>query len=404
MRRYFWALLVVAGVGFFYLSFVLPTIAYAQVTTVTVTPTITAPPPYQPDINYTPMDFECPEGTPIGWGTVTPSASWLLLCDECIPSSLQTSTAILEPTMDATQYPTEYAGTATAEYLTGTPTPSVTETIIPTGTPSGCDVSLNGEPSFSFTPRNWVVVSSIVSNTFACVDNGMFVSCTGSITIDDPGANEDDVLNIEIPISYPLGSAVFVDVIGTDPYGGDWSGAWLEYATIYGGSSSHFFYPSGFQYSMAGSNGYIKLSHIATAGSVWTGTFTYNVKIYSSPDCLIPPTVTPTPIPEEYSYCDVVRSEEDDSGFDWTGIEIIGSSCWDLGGPGLTSDGGGGFWDWFGNDLWKSLGSPNIPWIAHVCLVGIDLGILTVFNVSISLLVVAYTVGLALILRNMFVS
>jgi len=66
----------------------------------------------------------CPVGTPIGWGTFTPSALWNLTCSSCLtPTAYPTNTIF--PTATGTIYPTA-TGTI---YPTATATPLFTATI-----------------------------------------------------------------------------------------------------------------------------------------------------------------------------------------------------------------------------------------------------------------------------------
>jgi len=65
----------------------------------------------------------CPVGTPIGWGTFTPSALWNLTCSSCLtPTAYPTNTA--EPSVTPT-----YNGTGTPN-----PTITVTPTLVAVGT------------------------------------------------------------------------------------------------------------------------------------------------------------------------------------------------------------------------------------------------------------------------------
>ena len=48
------------------------------------TPTPTYEPLWQTPTPETPLNYDCPEGIPVGWGTVTPSPRWLLHCEKCI--------------------------------------------------------------------------------------------------------------------------------------------------------------------------------------------------------------------------------------------------------------------------------------------------------------------------------
>lgn len=134
------SVLVLALVAF---GIALPaTSTYAQSSTPTSTPAYYVPPtvtnfptqysgvdlfPTSSGINLTP-DYmgQCPyQGTPVGYGTVTPDPLWLMMCARCMPSP--------------TAWPTISFPTGTpAPVGTGTPaTPTSTATSTATSTPSG---------------------------------------------------------------------------------------------------------------------------------------------------------------------------------------------------------------------------------------------------------------------------
>ena len=127
---------------------------YSQTATDTpvLTPTITAPPPYQPSIATSPSydDLSCPTGAVVGYGTTTPSSAWNLLCSKCVVTPLTTSTA--QPTVTPTPYTfntafppicvtaagsgVELCYTATAGISTPTNTPIVINTPMGTAQPT----------------------------------------------------------------------------------------------------------------------------------------------------------------------------------------------------------------------------------------------------------------------------
>lgn len=86
-----------------------------------------------PSVTPSPSNFTCPSGTPAGWGTYTPSPLWELQCSNCSIVTTPTGTGLPVPTLNGTQFPTQYAATGTAQYLTGTPTSTATPIV--TGTP-----------------------------------------------------------------------------------------------------------------------------------------------------------------------------------------------------------------------------------------------------------------------------
>lgn len=107
--------------------------------TLYVPPTVTSyPTDYRPPLfptssgDYLTPDYarQCPyQGTPIGYGTVTPDPLWLMMCGRCMPTGTVWPT-ITFPTQVPTNTP-QITGTP------ATPTQTATSTITATSTPSG---------------------------------------------------------------------------------------------------------------------------------------------------------------------------------------------------------------------------------------------------------------------------
>jgi len=116
--KYIFLLIVVAV--FALLVFLVPSVGASSLLQVTDTPSPvfeTATP--SPTVS---LWGDCPVGTPVGFGTYTPSPLWSVECSKCFNTPTVTPSPF--PTIDPTLYPTEYA-------LTGTPT------VLPSSTPSG---------------------------------------------------------------------------------------------------------------------------------------------------------------------------------------------------------------------------------------------------------------------------
>lgn len=100
------------------------------------TPTPTYEPLFKTSTPQPTINTACPTGTPVGWGTVTPSADWSNQCSACKPLPVwPTSTAlpcycgtpsVLNPT------PNPALCSCLSSLLTGTPAPTITPTITPT--------------------------------------------------------------------------------------------------------------------------------------------------------------------------------------------------------------------------------------------------------------------------------
>jgi len=131
MKRYIFLIPVFFFIGFLGLS---PAGAMAvksiQQATITATNTFIPPTPTATlAINST-----CPQGTPAGWGTYTPSPLWLLECGNC-QSVVGTGT----PTSTATPL---YSPTPLIWYTTTSGTPYLVASVTPTqtATPAGLPV------------------------------------------------------------------------------------------------------------------------------------------------------------------------------------------------------------------------------------------------------------------------
>lgn len=336
----------------------------------TPTSTITAQPGYIPSVMPTnSLDLNCGVGTPVSWGTVTPDSVWSVLCSHCM------STAIPSPTSLFTVTPSPTLGVGT---------PSVTPS--PTTTPvnGGClavgvgvvvaDVNRTGFVTCSVSPAN-------------------VIECSGSVSWDFTGAG---FANIDVPITF-IGSPL----IGYFEHDDFW-----EYGS--GGSLSDITRP-GIVYSFGTcepvwNSGFNTSGSCNLSGAPMTGAFlrwvvyqdsepdtdyTFSTKWSINGNCL-----AVTPVPTAVSpYCTVVNGGGGipDDGFAFDGITFGSTACFDVG-PIPT-------WD-FG----FLVVNVNIPWIAHLCLTNVDLGVIQAFGVSVSLLTLSYVWGVAWALRNLFTS
>lgn len=381
----------------------------AQATTPPPTVTITAPPPYRPDVNYTmpAPDTSCPgAGTPVAnWGQVTPDSMWNLLCSQCVVTPLATST----PQPIAT-----YNGT-------GTPPAGCTPVPIGTGTPSaGC--------SFAPTVTAVPTVTQIPTSNISCGSSTSGIVC-------------EQVNNALI--KYTVASNVSGN--GSLVYGYGLDSGSVVYAKFErGGVESWVYWHTGVGYHVgfqavhydAYTNGLVHnfqthnlinwgnsggdvlslaVSEFSFMQSVIVGTslrvqsndsVNYSKLFQHKPDGVlylstngtfenvVTPSPSPTPNPSALGYCQSVSSNE--QGFSWDGIEYGTTSCFDLGPYDLM-----GYWGPSAD------GDPRfgeIPWIAHVCLQEISFGEATIFGVTVSLQIIMYSLGVALIIRNMFIS
>jgi hypothetical protein len=383
--------------------------AYEDYQEVTSTPeattTVTAPPAYQPQILSTQDlgDLSCPPdgSNPVGWGTVTPSSGWNLLCSQCVSqsewaTSTPADTATPNPTyVYLTQAACQTAAPGGEPCITSTPTVTPLSTTTMTSTPSsnivftGGSLVSTGSVYFSDTAefqRTWsrVLTSDLV--TFSGYvgirdasttrwDNRLVdfqTTYTGSGYVywnaDFVESHENATLNSVSLILHDNDGDEIIDLIN-NPIG-----------SAYLSSSGTIFY----RLSYNSKNPFMSYS-IPAAEFTDNGTVISNVPFEPTPT----PTVTPTASP--LGYCQSVSNVE--SGFSWSGITYGETYCQDIG-PyggfdfnGLTANPIGAF-----------------PWIAHLCLQDVSFGNAVIFDVEISLEVVLYILGIVAIIRNLFVS
>jgi hypothetical protein len=409
--KYKRVLFFIVAIFFIFSGFLFTTSAFAQETVTPSpvnTPTITAPAPYEPSINVpSDLSFDClPEGEkPIGWQTVTPSSNWDVLCGDCYIDDLPTSTVL--PSSTPSPFPT-WNGTGTPP-STLTPTITPTFTLTPSPTVQACETPGNSqqfklvEVNTNYPPNpfylEYTCSSSIGewANGIICYahawgnyDSGWGVNVYHEFVFDHTGNN---------PYYIRAHILSFSGLTGIDGGSGCAYYDAGDYCQVLEHSEAHYHYSTHLGW-LSGSHNY-DVSWVIEVSQ--TNQFMPLQCATSTPSPT--PIVTVTSTPDIGNYCSVVSDDNmDDNLFSYSGISVTGESCFDIGGPALSGDEQGSWWDWFINDLWKTAGSPDIPWIAHVCLVGVNIGELTVFGVSISLHIVAFIVGVAMLIRNMFVS
>lgn len=341
-----------------------------------VSPTITSVGAYFPTVAPTDASsYGCSGGTPVGWGTVTPDAMWDILCGACKP------TTPLPSNTPGSALGTKIAGTATASYLTATPVPSATVTATATSTPTGYLSCYNGDA------RCTAISGSLLH--FQGYTTGSILQ----VKVNDAAVN----LYVQFNVRMASGSG-FVGAWRNSGYPGD---VWLT-----AGSANRVWSAPG-------------QINVAPNLRVWAiGTYEVDLGVHipnqyfwtlradnangygfdSVSDAYVSavpfgaPTATPTPVP----YCNTVNgggASAPDEGFEWSGITLGGTSCFDIG-P----------YEEITIFSWLSAGNLDIPWIAHMCLTEVDIGVVQAFGVQVSLLVVSYIVGVVMVIRNLFVS
>lgn len=262
---------------------------------VTVTPSPTFIPP---SVTPTSIAFACPVGTPLGYGTYTPSPLWNATCGAC--ASLPTSTVV--PTLTIPPL------TLTSAWLTATSTPTRTPTSIPptiTPTPSGgsFQVSECRLGSFLTSPTG-----SLVSNPAIGVTT-YTATCSGTASATNSSTSGGGNLNIKFQTDRGIiggNTTWYYDIVGTYTGSGyecvadGTVGACSGSITVSSGHDPVFVYR-------------------ARDDGPYVGTISANVfmTVSTSPINATPaPTATPTTIPYIPTYCSSVTPTYDDFGFD----------------------------------------------------------------------------------------
>ncbi len=347
-------------------------VPYQATETGTPTPTITAVGGYLPSVAPTVFydQLDCGTGTPIGYGSVTPDSLWSVLCANCVYTPMPSST--VNPTL------------ATELAMTASSTPSPTLTPVASSQLLYCNGPLGGYAEVSCTELNEYTLLYSLNEAY---ETDVYFAMDWNKTL---GAT---ITSVRYVVDLELSSAPSIPCENCN-------NGWLFYAN-----------PAmtglvGFLQTKYLGNGYTDSYHVdSTVAFITDANYAWGLAMYGGPLNEVTgsiyvvvngyPFMYGTPTPSSGSYCAVVNgggSPITDTGFSWTGIEYGSQTCFDIGPIDE--------WD-FG---WITFSNINIPWIAHLCLQEIDIGVITLFGVSVSLLVIAYVVGVLMIIRNMFVS
>lgn len=384
----------------------------------TASATVTSNVPYVPTI--VPIDehsFDCSEGTPVGWGTLTPNPAWGMLCGQCAPIDDLSYTRTPVPATvtpyayycggdDTVSTPTGpdclpvYGSTATSTPVgVGSPTPTLdpTEGIFLWGGCNTSDVSCT-----EVSPNYWHITKINGNRDGEANWNQQFgfsVSSTHDVYMLFHSLETDySVTNAGLADSPP-----YISKVGFVETGGAYQSiSWLspaEYQSgntelntaIYAGTgvekwtAVHLTVSAGVTSHLVGFQDSLNFTGVSTIHRTGQEFWVYLLPLDEP--------VTPTPVVTPSGYCSVVNgtgTELESDAISWTGVDIIPGSCFDIGPweppfPSLSDFGGA-------------------PWIAHLCTAEVDLGVATAFGVRISLLAIAYITAIAWALRNLFVS
>ncbi len=358
-KQFFYPLLGLA-VGWAMLTGAFPSAAYAQTSTptATLTPTITEAPsdPFViPTRGTNPEDFECPEGYPEGWLTVTPSSLWDIVCSQCFISATGTP----EP---ATSTPTPGAGTPTVTPVTPTATVG----------------------PYYYAGGEWIHPFDIVHTA----GGGYWVIKEWEMNMSDyltgivyKFSGGGGGLQIKPMAASPV--SLFYGDTSFSVYDAEakvciceWSGScvWMfEAAHIY---------DCDYTTNMAYWNQPVGAGVRNVEWQVgYVGSRTYSMDYIQPVYYGVPSGPTPTPMPTAIpvdSYCSVIDpGEQQEEDFLWSGITWGASYCIDIG-PYVLFD---------------------IPHVAHICVQNISMGYVYVFGIKVLLDIILYVFGGVMIVR-----
>ena len=407
------------------LAFLPGGIASGQVPTVTPqkTATITAPAPYQvATFADVANSLECPVGNPAGWMTVTPGASWDFLCGQCFFTPAPTSTARVSPTAP-------WAGT-------GTPAANCTPMPAGTGTPAPyCNIAMTSTPVVTGTPipgaavtcgsqvANWsceqltskkIKFTGYSGNSYPYIANPVyFLPVSGTLYYHLYSSGGASIESQSEP-NYGTGTNIYLSRIG-QYHDSIHQFTEIEVLSVNGGRTASTRILAGDYFITVPQGIGLTTGFQLVPGDSWStlkylafnlGGGSSFIEVSTEPIQIIPtstPVAIGTPNP---NYCGSVQSAESDltnnNVFAYSGFQVGGTSCFDLGGPGYdvnAYDFGtllNGFYQFFADD-------PE-AWIAHICLQGLNIGVVKVMGMEISLHIFALVAGLGLLIRNMFIS
>ncbi|MCJ7696509.1 MAG: hypothetical protein MUO40_13950 [Anaerolineaceae bacterium] len=356
--------------------------------------TVTPIPGYVPtihptiDYEYLTENYECPPLTPGGYGTVTPSALWMQKCAHCLPENQQ----IITPTPATTQQPTAYPGD---EFITGRFQDTDWWQLNGTGdfitwaemgeTYVGTETGVTYVNFMSRLWQNYGQENSTYDLTYyvnyqvqAPASSSIYWGYTRTMAFRFKN-NTADYIEVEV---YDIASGELENFWVLNPGAlvekNLWSASnqvpvdideWLAVEIrVYDSNAS----ATDFQF-------YDYKTQWMSNGNDRLITVRYEPGLYS-------------PDPEFESDCIAIVSEGDeeinDSAFDYDGLTFGAIYCVDL-----------------GPYEYSILGVEiDIPHIAHICVQEVGIGTITVFGVDVSLDIFIAFLGLAWVVRNMFIS
>lgn len=309
-----------------------------------------------PDVSY-----QCPEGTPEGWGVTTPSAWWYANCGECIPAIYPTSTSdpsIPTATIDPT-IPTETPAPQFGNYIIG----------------GFAEHAIGPSPYFywasqsiNYSGDQYSIYEITLNAVGAGHNNYVIVKYDGTITFSREAPGTIYVYINGGYSSYPL-------VLRYRSAGG-WYGTWLN------DSNQHY----EFSLYEDGPGGDSAVIDFEAVGNHDGASINKTIHIFYSSSPIDDPFATPTPtaVPQ-YSYCDTVQQEGAEiDPFDYLPqVMVSDATCYG--------------WDEYtiGDLLGAEITVPQI----EVCFRAIEFGTLRIFDYEIDLDVFIYVIGAAMILR-----
>lgn len=340
-----------------------------------------------------PANTTCPTGLPLGWGTVTPDALWLMLCGECLGSLTPRATGIATGT--PVPCPTIMSG-GTAVACSSTATPVVTGTATP---PLGCaGMTMTAAPPGS-TPYTTPTLSG-VTISFVSSTKNTNNDCSGSyveeaylngVEIDfnqncSPGGVGNSLVDQTYHVAASAYTTFYLHAVIINALGGtDFDNVRIDQGVCNPCVSSATYDTTALDNEPPFGFG---ISSDLPVRSSSNGQF--DGSIYILPQPFVPPPcldATATPGIPGTSYCDSLYGG--DSGFGYGGITLGPETCFDIG-PITWSD--------FLPSFFSLIPVPNVPWVAHICLQDMDLGTVEVFGVYLNLTIAVVAMAVAAII------
>lgn len=359
--------------------------------TATPLPTNTPYPTFYPtatDLVYDfPSAFDCPVGTPVGAGTLTPSYFWEFSCGQCLLTPVSTSTSVPIPT------------------VTGTP-PTPSPTIpVPTGTPTDCGaLPFAGWVSYTRDQTNGVGNSTVSVNMEFC-DNASSstIHCRFHVvqsSTTPSSYTQYGIVTIKFLTTASYSVGAFPEITEIDP---GYSNITFEACRTSNGCGTTSYTTSDSWDALTQANaltapwtdrleafgsgyvnGGIRIRSTVKCNDDCRAEYSMDIHLSRGEGCIGHDYVFPT-------YCSAIETDasEDviDPGLTWGGVSYGYNACVDIGGWSLS---------WLGIDY-------DFP-LVRFCMQDVSFAQMTVFGVAVNIDSILYVLVAAWAIRRMITS